>query len=156
MPWLHLSISNYFLSFGKTLLTYRSCICSSIWTNPCLHYNCITARSIGHCRGRTVYSPKRSVHQGLMLASAPFQCHSFIDLVWPWVCLGVQVSQRVRDLHRIIVNDGSYYLTSISLTQEASLREVDNLRQQIYRIKGGSTVSFPSFCGGIHSHIISG
>lgn len=29
----------------------------------------------------------------------------------------------------------------ISLTQDASLREVDNLREQIYRIKGGSTVS---------------
>ena len=27
-----------------------------------------------------------------------------------------------------------------SLTQESSLREVDNLRQQIYRIKGGNTV----------------
>lgn len=30
--------------------------------------------------------------------------------------------------------------TRDSLTQEASLREVDNLRQQIYRIKGGNTV----------------
>ena len=39
---------------------------------------------------------------------------------------------------------------SVSLTQETSLREVDNLRQQIYRIKGGSTVSAPFSCGVIH------
>jgi hypothetical protein len=30
---------------------------------------------------------------------------------------------------------------SLSLTQEASLKEVDNLRKQIYRIKGKDTVS---------------
>ena len=31
-------------------------------------------------------------------------------------------------------------LTTPSLTQEASLREVEMLREQIYRIKGGDTV----------------
>lgn len=30
---------------------------------------------------------------------------------------------------------------SPSLTQEASLREVDNLRQQIYLVKGGDAVT---------------
>lgn len=35
-----------------------------------------------------------------------------------------------------ILNDGFH-----SLTQESSLREVDNLRQQIYRIKGVDSVS---------------
>ncbi|KAL0061030.1 Ras-related protein rsr1 [Marasmius tenuissimus] len=30
-----------------------------------------------------------------------------------------------------------------SLTQEASLKEVDNMRKQIYRIKGGNTQSIP-------------
>lgn len=50
-----------------------------------------------------------------------------------WFRLGLQVNLPIKKpLHM---------LTDYSLTQEASLREVDNLRQQIYRIKGGDTAS---------------
>jgi hypothetical protein len=57
------------------------------------------------------------------------------DLFW---CSGE--SECVKREELCLTNDCTLS-ACISLTQEASLREVDNLRQQIYRIKGGSTVS---------------
>jgi hypothetical protein len=57
------------------------------------------------------------------------------DLFW---CSGE--SECVEHEELCLTNDCTLSVC-ISLTQEASLREVDNLRQQIYRIKGGSTVS---------------
>lgn len=41
-------------------------------------------------------------------------------------------------------NDG--HALCHSLTQEASLKDVDHIRQQIYRIKGGEQVTAVAFC----------
>ncbi|KAF9243571.1 small GTPase superfamily [Melanogaster broomeanus] len=61
---------------------------------------------------------------------------------------GVKSSLEVLDtagaeqfiaLKELYIKSGQGFVLVFSLTQEASLREVDNLRQQIYRIKGGDT-----------------
>ncbi|KAI9570663.1 small GTPase superfamily [Boletus coccyginus] len=61
---------------------------------------------------------------------------------------GVKASLEVLDtagaeqftaLKELYIKSGQGFLLVFSLTQEASLREVDNLRQQIYRVKGGDT-----------------
>jgi len=59
---------------------------------------------------------------------------------------GVKASLEVLDtagaeqftaLKELYIKSGQGFVLVFSLTQEASLREVDNLRQQIYRVKGG-------------------
>ncbi|KAG9315122.1 P-loop containing nucleoside triphosphate hydrolase protein [Chiua virens] len=62
---------------------------------------------------------------------------------------GVKTSLEVLDtagaeqftaLKELYIKSGQGFVLVFSLTQEASLREVDNLRQQIYRVKGGEAV----------------
>jgi len=48
-------------------------------------------------------------------------------------------AEQFTALNEVYIKSGRGFVLVFSLTQEASLREVDNLRQQIYRIKGGST-----------------
>ncbi|KAF8134843.1 small GTPase superfamily [Boletus edulis] len=59
---------------------------------------------------------------------------------------GVKASLEVLDtagaeqftaLKEFYIKSGQGFVLVFSLTQEASLREVNNLRQQIYRVKGG-------------------
>lgn len=57
--------------------------------------------------------------------------------VWSWLHPSIQASSPCRTCSPPLTE------TFYSLTQEASLKEVDNLRKQIYRIKGGDTVSRP-------------
>ncbi|KAG8213173.1 small GTPase superfamily [Butyriboletus roseoflavus] len=63
---------------------------------------------------------------------------------------GVKTSLEVLDtagaeqftaLKELYIKSGQGFVLVFSLIQEASLREVDNLRQQIYRVKGGDTVT---------------
>jgi len=49
-------------------------------------------------------------------------------------------AEQFTALNEVYIKSGRGFVLVFSLTQEASLREVDNLRQQIYRIKGGSTI----------------
>ncbi|KAH7917582.1 ras-domain-containing protein [Leucogyrophana mollusca] len=46
-------------------------------------------------------------------------------------------AEQFTALNEMYIRSGRGFVLVFSLTQEASLREVDNLRQQIYRIKGG-------------------
>ncbi|EPQ54126.1 hypothetical protein GLOTRDRAFT_62641 [Gloeophyllum trabeum ATCC 11539] len=48
-------------------------------------------------------------------------------------------AEQFTALNEVYMKSGRGFILVFSLTQEASLREVDNLRQQIYRIKGGNT-----------------
>jgi len=48
-------------------------------------------------------------------------------------------AEQFTSLNEVYIKSGRGFLLVFSLTQEASLREVDNLREQIYRIKGGDT-----------------
>jgi len=48
-------------------------------------------------------------------------------------------AEQFTSLNEVYIKSGLGFLLVFSLTQEAGLREVDNLRQQIYRIKGGDT-----------------
>ncbi|KAF9223580.1 ras-domain-containing protein [Gyrodon lividus] len=48
-------------------------------------------------------------------------------------------AEQFTALKELYIKSGQGFVLVFSLTQEASLREVDNLRQQIYRIKGGDT-----------------
>ncbi|KAH7912303.1 small GTPase superfamily [Hygrophoropsis aurantiaca] len=48
-------------------------------------------------------------------------------------------AEQFTGLNEIYIKSGGGFVLVFSLTQEASLREIDNLRQQIYRIKGGDT-----------------
>ncbi|KAF8838608.1 hypothetical protein BDN67DRAFT_907042 [Paxillus ammoniavirescens] len=76
---------------------------------------------------------------------------------------GVKTSLEVLDtagaeqftaLKGLYIKSGQGFVLVFSLTQEASLREVDNLRQQIYRIKGGDT-SIPIFIVGTKLDLVS-
>jgi len=76
---------------------------------------------------------------------------------------GVRTSLEVLDtagaeqftaLKELYIKSGQGFVLVFSLTQEASLREVDNLRQQIYRIKGGDT-SIPIFVVGTKLDLVS-
>ncbi|PFH53212.1 hypothetical protein AMATHDRAFT_55718 [Amanita thiersii Skay4041] len=46
-------------------------------------------------------------------------------------------AEQFTSLNEVYIKSGSGFILVFSLTQEASLREVDNLRRQIYRIRGG-------------------
>ncbi|KIY43958.1 hypothetical protein FISHEDRAFT_77880 [Fistulina hepatica ATCC 64428] len=46
-------------------------------------------------------------------------------------------AEQFTSLNEVYMKSGQGFVLVFSLTQEASLREVDNLRQQIYRVKGG-------------------
>jgi len=48
-------------------------------------------------------------------------------------------AEQFTSLNEVYIKSGRGFVLVFSLTQEASLREVDNLRQQIYRIKGTDT-----------------
>jgi len=81
------------------------------------------------------YTSRFDANFELLLLSLNYGPSLVEDLFW---CSGE--SECVIRVELCLTND-CILLACISLTQEASLREVDNLRQQIYRIKGGSTVS---------------
>jgi len=46
-------------------------------------------------------------------------------------------AEQFTAFNEFYIKKGMGFILVFSLTQEATLREVDNLRQQIYRIKGG-------------------
>ncbi|GLB40654.1 putative ras subfamily of RAS small GTPases [Lyophyllum shimeji] len=48
-------------------------------------------------------------------------------------------AEQFTSLNEVYIKSGKGFVLVFSLTQEASLKEVDNLRKQIYRIKGGDT-----------------
>ncbi|KAK0469951.1 small GTPase superfamily [Desarmillaria tabescens] len=48
-------------------------------------------------------------------------------------------AEQFTSLNEVYIKAGLGFVLVFSLTQEASLKEVDHLRQQIYRIKGGDT-----------------
>ncbi|KAF9048492.1 small GTPase superfamily [Panaeolus papilionaceus] len=48
-------------------------------------------------------------------------------------------AEQFTSLNEVYIKSGRGFVLVFSLTQEASLQEVDNLRKQILRIKGGST-----------------
>ncbi|KAF8224146.1 hypothetical protein L208DRAFT_1410711 [Tricholoma matsutake] len=48
-------------------------------------------------------------------------------------------AEQFTSLNELYIKTGRGFILVFSLTQEASLREVDNLRKQIYRIKGADT-----------------
>ncbi|KAF8072139.1 ras family-domain-containing protein [Lyophyllum atratum] len=48
-------------------------------------------------------------------------------------------AEQFTSLNEVYIKSGRGFVLVFSLTQEASLKEVDNLRKQIYRIKGGDT-----------------
>ncbi|TRM64910.1 small GTPase superfamily [Schizophyllum amplum] len=48
-------------------------------------------------------------------------------------------AEQFTSLNEVYIKSGHGFVLVFSLTQEASLREVDSLRQQIYRIKGGNS-----------------
>jgi len=49
-------------------------------------------------------------------------------------------AEQFTALNEVYISSGHGFLLVFSLTHEASLREVDDIRQQIYRIKGGTDV----------------
>jgi len=49
-------------------------------------------------------------------------------------------AEQFTALNEVYISSGHGFLLVFSLTHEASLREVDDIRQQIYRIKGGTNV----------------
>jgi len=46
-------------------------------------------------------------------------------------------AEQFRALNDMYIKNGGGFVLVFSLTQEASLREIEHLRQQIYRVKGG-------------------
>ncbi|KAF8920151.1 rap 1A [Mucidula mucida] len=46
-------------------------------------------------------------------------------------------AEQFTSLNEVYIKAGKGFVLVFSLTQEASLKEVDNLRKQIYQIKGG-------------------
>ncbi|TFK40090.1 rap 1A [Crucibulum laeve] len=46
-------------------------------------------------------------------------------------------AEQFTSLNEVYIKSGRGFVLVFSLTQEATLKEVDNLRKQIYRIKGG-------------------
>lgn len=48
-------------------------------------------------------------------------------------------AEQFTTLNELYIQTGRGFVLVFSLTQEASLKEVDNLRKQIYRIKGGDS-----------------
>jgi len=46
-------------------------------------------------------------------------------------------AEQFTSLNEVYIKSGRGFVLVFSLTQDASLKEVDNLRKQIYRIKGG-------------------
>ncbi|EFI27889.1 rap 1A [Coprinopsis cinerea okayama7 len=48
-------------------------------------------------------------------------------------------AEQFTSLNEVYIKSGQGFVLVFSLTQEATLKEVDNLRKQIYRIKGGDT-----------------
>jgi len=63
-------------------------------------------------------------------------------------------AEQFTALNELYIKSGRGFVLVFSLTQEASLREVENLRQQIYRIKGGST-SVPIVVVGTKSDLVN-
>ncbi|KAF9267653.1 hypothetical protein L218DRAFT_638127 [Marasmius fiardii PR-910] len=52
-------------------------------------------------------------------------------------------TEQFTTYNEVYIKSGQGFVLVFSLTQEASLKEVDNMRKQIYRIKGGNTQSIP-------------
>ncbi|KAE9403658.1 hypothetical protein BT96DRAFT_878539 [Gymnopus androsaceus JB14] len=52
-------------------------------------------------------------------------------------------AEQFTSLNEVYIKAGKGFVLVFSLTQEASLKEVDHLRKQIYRIKGGESGSIP-------------
>jgi len=50
-------------------------------------------------------------------------------------------AEQFTSLNEVYIKSGKGFVLVFSLTQEASLQEVDNLRKQILRIKGGDTTA---------------
>ncbi|KAF9493384.1 rap 1A [Pleurotus eryngii] len=48
-------------------------------------------------------------------------------------------AEQFTSLNEVYIKAGRGFILVFSLTQEASLKEVENIRQQIYQIKGGGT-----------------
>ncbi|KAG6910099.1 hypothetical protein DXG01_013152 [Tephrocybe rancida] len=48
-------------------------------------------------------------------------------------------AEQFTSLNEVYIKSGRGFVLVFSLTNEASLKEVDNLRKQIYRIKGGDS-----------------
>ncbi|KAF5342498.1 hypothetical protein D9611_001692 [Ephemerocybe angulata] len=48
-------------------------------------------------------------------------------------------AEQFTSLNEVYIKSGLGFVLVFSLTQEVTLKEVDNLRKQIYRIKGGDT-----------------
>ncbi|EGN99016.1 hypothetical protein SERLA73DRAFT_181803 [Serpula lacrymans var. lacrymans S7.3] len=63
-------------------------------------------------------------------------------------------AEQFTGLNEVYIKSGRGFVLVFSLTQEASLREVDNLRQQIYQIKGGDT-SIPIVIVGTKLDLVS-
>ncbi|KAF8638185.1 hypothetical protein AX17_002382 [Amanita inopinata Kibby_2008] len=55
----------------------------------------------------------------------------------PLEILDTAGAEQFTSLNEVYIKSGLGFVLVFSLTQEASLKEVDNLRRQIYRIKGG-------------------
>jgi len=60
-------------------------------------------------------------------------------VMYSLVVLDTAGAEQFTSLNEVYIQSGRGFLLVFSLTQEASLREVETLRQQIYRIKGGDT-----------------
>ncbi|THV02770.1 hypothetical protein K435DRAFT_572900, partial [Dendrothele bispora CBS 962.96] len=52
-------------------------------------------------------------------------------------------AEQFTTLNEVYIKAGKGFVLVFSLTQEASLKEVDHLRKQIYRIKGGDSQTIP-------------
>jgi len=52
-------------------------------------------------------------------------------------------AEQFTSLNEVYIKAGKGFVLVFSLTQEASLKEVDHLRKQIYRIKGGEPGTIP-------------
>lgn len=56
-------------------------------------------------------------------------------------------AEQFTSLHEVYIKSGRGFILVFSLTQETSLKEIDYLRKQIFRIKGNDTVRPKSLCG---------
>jgi len=63
-------------------------------------------------------------------------------------------AEQFTALNEVYIKSGRGFVLVFSLTQDASLREVDNLREQIYRIKGGR-LNIPIVIVGTKSDLVN-
>ncbi|KII89608.1 hypothetical protein PLICRDRAFT_557532 [Plicaturopsis crispa FD-325 SS-3] len=61
------------------------------------------------------------------------------DVPYALEVLDTAGAEQFTALNEVYIKSGRGFVLVFSLTQEATLREVDNLRRQIYSIKGGDT-----------------